>query len=134
MRWLQAVLISLLVLGQVHLCQASYTLPDGQVCLTCPTLTDTSFASNKHEAAIEAPHGDCHDCCSVKDCDGGGHAQKAKPLAPISIDICLPAEPVALALPSIEIEFQEIPHVESAPTHGPPVLSVSRGPPCLQLA
>ena len=124
-RWLQTVLIALLMFGQVHLCRASYALPDGRTCLTCPSLGDD------RGGVINAPHGDCHDCCTLRSCGGGEHAKKSNGVthAPIQIEVYF-HEAICLVFSDPFVPRHSFFHVESHPAHGPPSRALSRGPPC----
>jgi len=130
LRWFKFLLISVLVAGQIHLCQATYTLPDGRQCFECLTLDHNSLSeSSLADQALTAQHGDCHDCCELQSCDDLGKSIQRATVAssfefvatlnPLS-DLRL-AQPGTMTLISI--------HVESAPSTGPPSKKSSRAPP-----
>jgi len=127
LRRIALLLISLLAIGQAHLCNASYELPDGQTCLTCPTLED----SDQHQETIsEASHGDCHDCCVLNSCDGQDQKVKASLSgAAFSFDICLP-QPLKIDFSALTLTVERQVYIESAPSTGPPGRQNSRAPPC----
>jgi hypothetical protein len=131
-RLFQAFLIALLMSSQLHWCRPGYELPGGETCFTCPSLGHEIEAVSK--VVLQASHGDCHDCCTLNSCDRGDHPQAAKVITnPLSVDICLPI-PFEIVIHDFEVEFYSIPHVETAPAHGPPSFALSRGPPCFALA
>ena len=139
MKALHAFLISLMILlGQVHACQTTYVLPNGEDCSKCSSLKDncrqTSVALLK-----SALHGDCHDCCKIKPCDSKGKStQPAVTMSPVHLDIDLP---VALRQPvpqGLQIVFQIPVFNDGCPATGPPATRSSRAPPisvsCLTFA
>lgn len=129
MRWFHLLLISLLTLAQVHLCDASYVLPSGQTCLECPQLFHEIAPHEDASPELDASHGDCHDCCSIRSCDD--HERAAKPsnsVNPVQFLAVLPNELVVFIPDSPEVRCIAV-AIESAPPTGPPSASSPRAPP-----
>lgn len=131
LRWFQLLLITLLLLGQFHLCEASYQLPNGQTCFACPKLDDKSCGDLKDRTpGLQARHGDCHDCCVLRACEDKSH--ESPTLAPgwaafdlvacfpPKLQILIPCGPLCGSMPM---------HIASAPITGPPSQKSSRAPP-----
>jgi hypothetical protein len=118
-RWISLLLLSVLMPGQFHLCEASYRLPSGKVCAVCPQLVE----DETHD--IAASHGDCHDCCTIQRCDDSASRNLSSFTA---FDLLLPVR--------VNLEVARLPEVtcvanfvESAPATGPPGSQSSRAPP-----
>lgn len=130
MKALHAILISFLILlGQVHACQTTYVLPNGKECLKCGFLKD-SYKQTLGSSLKSALHGDCHDCCKIKPCDGKGKSTpSAVTISPIQLDIDLPVafnQPVLIELCA---DFTVPVFSEGCPATGPPSTRSSRAPP-----
>ena len=131
MRWIYLLLISVLMLGQVHLCAESYQLANGQTCLTCLDLNDhPNLTANDQPSLAATGHGDCHDCCKVRPCseDGKSTLDSIAPYSGIQPAACLPSK-FRLELPPVSEPDPISVHVVSAPTNGPPGSTSSRAPP-----
>ena len=118
----------MLFAAQVHLCEPSFRLPNGQTCLTCPTLSDIPA---KAESGLTAQHGDCHDCCVEVTCSEHDHGSAAIGSGWVAFEV------VALLPTQIDISTDAVDdfrpcfvHVASAPNNGPPNSTRSRAPPC----
>lgn len=131
MRWVYLLLISLLMLGQVHLCEGSYQLPNGLTCSVCPELEDNfSGEPRGHTPGLQAFHGDCHDCCVLSACDDKSPKSPALVFGWSSLDIvaCLPPK-LEIAIPCEVLVGPKPIHIASAPIKGPPSQKSSRAPP-----
>lgn len=64
--WTRLLLATLLLCINIHWCSASYELPNGKICGTCPTLSDA--VNEEPQQVGTASHGDCHDCCELTVC------------------------------------------------------------------
>ncbi|MCE9557433.1 MAG: hypothetical protein K8R88_00635 [Armatimonadetes bacterium] len=133
MKWIQTLLISVLLLGQVHLCRSDWQLPDGQSCAVCPTLLDDPAHSN---ASFQTPEQDkdCHDCCEIAQCDSHSSTPGVSPsvlphFAPAILTIAV----LVLVLPEPE-ESSVAVYSESCPATGPPPSTPARAPPVFSLA
>lgn len=131
LRWFQLLLIFLLMLGQVHLCEGSYQLPNGQACFACPELDRKSCGDLKDRApSFQALHGDCHDCCVLSACDDNSSKSPVLASGWVAFDIvaCLPPN-LEIAIPcGVLVGLKPI-HIASAPITGPPSQKSSRAPP-----
>jgi hypothetical protein len=122
----RAVLALVLVLTQMHFCESVYVLPTGLECMECQQL----LLRGDNSAEMGDNHGDCHDCCKLRACQTPSVVEI--PLSPpqFIFDIAILPEPVALphlhALPPMRQRFQ---FTAGAPTNGPPLDLLSRGPP-----
>ena len=125
------LLISLLMLTQVHLCEGSCLLPNGQACIVCPELDETSCNDlGDHTSSLGAIHGDCHDCCVFAACDNNSSNSPVAAsgwIAP-EIVICFPPK-VKISFPCKVLGGAKRIHVASAPITGPPIQRSSRAPP-----
>ena len=123
-------LIWTFLLGQSHLCASEYVLPSGQSCRVCLTLVDApKLKASLSQNELQARHGDCHDCCSIKACDKDTQPLKAdfKP-APVFAAILPPTFVfVSVIAPVFRAELP--PAVELYLPHGPPTDRPSRAPP-----
>lgn len=130
MRWLSLLLISVLMLGQIHLCQESYQLPNGQTCLTCPELVDPVQEVSTNSDGLAAAHGDCHDCCEVRPCSDQEKPSLESVQAGSTFEFvaCLPLH-FEFTVPTVSVKDAIAIHVDSAPTTGPPGTKSSRAPP-----
>ena len=131
LRWFQLLLISLLMLGQVHLCEGSYQLPNGQTCFACPELDEKSCGDLKDRTpSLQALHGDCHDCCVLAACED--KSPESPTLAPgwaaLDIVACLPPK-LEILIPCGVLVGPKPIHIASAPITGPPSQKSSRAPP-----
>ncbi len=124
---LLTIAVSLL---QVHFCGPTFRLPDGQLCATCPTLSDSPIEHEIPEQIEANTHGDCHDCCQLTDCSDADGKHQVASLSIPHIDFFVLPEPV------VKLSFSEtlVPvSVDSfepgAPPTGPPSEHASRAPP-----
>ena len=117
------------LLGQSHLCASEYVLPSGQPCRVCSTLVDPPGVDASPHGTLQAPHGDCHDCCTVKTCDNDPQPVRADiKSAPVFAAVLLPSlafVPVVIRASRVELP----PAVELYLPHGPPIERPSRAPP-----
>ena len=126
------LLIVSLLLAQAGFARASYVLPSGESCVTCPTLQDALQVQPKagERWEVAAAHGDCHDCCTLtaKSSDAGDARIVADGFAS-HLDTILP-EPVLVGVPALRTTRPCVPvFVPAHPPNGPPALSASRAPP-----
>lgn len=131
LRWLQLLFISLLMLGQVHLCDRSYRLPNGQPCFACPELDKNSCGDLKDRTpSLQALHGDCHDCCVLTACEDKSPEPPVLASGWVALDIvaCLPPK-LEIAIPCGVLVGPKPIHIASAPITGPPSQKSSRAPP-----
>ena len=119
-------LLMLIAFGQVQLCPPEYVLPDGTTCDRCPQITCETERGDR-EGTFTAPHGDCHDCCTLVAChDDHKHAGDAT--LPGSV-AALPCAHPTISLPRLGIWVALFTYVREHPPTGPPDDSLSRGPP-----
>lgn len=123
-RWLIA---GLLLLVQLHLCQAEYVLPSGQKCLTCPSLVE----QHKDDVQLsDGNHGDCHDCCELRPCDDNDKAPSAVlPVSLLNLTMALPIVEVQVTHFDFRVPILRIEFLVGTPTNGPPATTRSRAPP-----
>jgi hypothetical protein len=127
-KWL---ITAALLLVQIHICQAAYVLPTGRTCLVCPKIEEDGHT--QAQIAAKDQHGDCHDCCELRECDDAGKV-KAK-IAPPILSLAM-ALPIALLTVPVIQELEErvtTYYIEGCPPTGPPSSTRSRAPP-LQLS
>lgn len=129
-----AVLIFLLTLGQAHACVATWVLPDGKPCKTCPALPCPPQASSHVQRVADEELGvvevnDCHVCCNLTSCTHQGTHVPVKSSAPVLFVIALPAQiELIIQVENVETEAVTV-HIESALPNAPPILLASRAPP-----
>lgn len=130
LRLFRLLLISVVAIAQAHLCQASYELPNGQLCQTCPKLDHLDkLASPESLQAVGLFHGDCHDCCRLQPCEDHGKDASTAP-SPLSIQVvAIVSERIEFSFATTFVENSCAIHVESAPSTGPPITTSSRAPP-----
>lgn len=123
-------LAALLLLLQVHVCSAEYQLPDGRACSVCATLEDS------HDASLsDSDHGDCHDCCEISACEAADNDAGIRSASPLpTFSLCLTAIVSAPVFALVRVSNDPYGIAESYPPTGPPLLTVSRGPPFFSLA
>lgn len=129
LRRVAMLLIWVLFFGQVHLCQASYQLPDGQKCAVCPQLIDTKSPQQRFDTDfVSDSHGDCHDCCELDSCDDHDQAEQSKSQPAFEfIDVPIPLKHIQFQ--RLQITAVRPVYVPSAPATGPPSPHSSRAPP-----
>jgi hypothetical protein len=127
----KAMLAVLLTVSQLHFCDSKFIAPGGLECQECESLTDHS-----HDAGEQAgPHGDCHDCCELRECDTPSGSDSTASPQPFGFDLAvLPASPAGPEIPEPVLSKQEFQFFFGAPSHGPPAVPSTRGPPFLDLA
>ena len=133
LKWIQTLLISVLLFGQVHLCRNDWQLPDGQSCVVCPTLLDDPGHAG---ASFQLPEQDkdCHDCCEIKQCDShSSNPAISASVLPLSAPAILTDPGLVLAIPEPEVASIAV-YSESCPSTGPPLLKPARAPPVFSLA
>lgn len=126
----RAVLALILALAQLHFCESFYVRETGAVCLECLAIDN----HGPSQGDLSEPHGDCHDCCEIQECETPQTSEMPSPVQPISFDSAILPEP--LVLPTV-VEFgvawQSFAFSSGAPATGPPNEHSSRGPPALAL-
>lgn len=127
----RAVLALVLVLTQMHFCESVYVRANGIECLECRELP-----LHGDDSAIGESHGDCHDCCEITTCETPSGVEIPTSPPQFTYDFMILPEPLALpdlnTLPPMRQRFQ---FTAGAPTNGPPLVQLSRGPPsscCIQ--
>jgi hypothetical protein len=126
------VLLALVVLfTQFHACSETYVNRSGSKCLDCVTILERHVELS----AVTTPHGDCHDCCEIKDCEVPDDLAAATSSIPFGFVAILP--PPSLVIPSSnQVEFVREPRsfLTQAPPTGPPSTLGSRAPPFFGLS
>lgn len=128
MRWLRFLLIVCCFIGQSHLCQYGFRLPDGTNCEECLTLQDV--ASPSMELVSAGEHGDCHDCCVLDSCDD--HSKMDAVAASTTYFPTVVDLPTSLPIQHYKRLNVVQPigvHVDGTPANGPPRRTSSRAPP-----
>jgi len=124
----RALLALVLVLTQFHLCESIYVRDSGEVCRECLVIDDHGAGA----AEIDQPHGDCHDCCEIRECETPKAFETSAPSQQFAFDFAILPEP--LALPEVMdggVPWKSFPFASGAPATGPPLVHLSRGPPNL---
>lgn len=124
---LHLIAVGMLV-GQLHFCESPYVRESGEVCPECLVIDDHGAG----EAEIDQPHGDCHDCCEVRDCETPKAFETPAPSQQAAFDFAILPEP--LVLPVVidgGVPWKSFPFASGAPATGPPLVHLSRGPPTL---
>ncbi len=124
------LLLLTLLVGQSHLCAHEYVKPSGQVCETCRALDDAPKPGiHPGSSRLQASHGDCHDCCTIRSCDNDSPTAEADFKPAPSFPAILPPPLVFVLV--IATEFRDIrpPSVELYLPHGPPCERSARAPP-----
>lgn len=123
-------LILTFLLGQSHLCPSEYVLPSGQSCRVCPNLDHApKLKGASSQDALQARHGDCHDCCTVKACDKDPQPVKADSKRATTFTAILPPTFVLIPIVIARIRAELPTAVELYLPHGPPTGRGSRAPP-----
>lgn len=119
----------MLLVVQIHICQANYILPGGEVCEVCPKIAACDTSADAY-VLTSSDHGDCHDCCQLQACDDSSSVKAPVASAPIlSLDLDIPFLP-AISIQTVEIETLTTHFfLEGAPPTGPPSPHRSRAPP-----
>jgi hypothetical protein len=126
------VLAMLLVVANLHFCREQFFLPDGALCVTCPTLEHENAETPSQALKASNDHGDCHDCCTVKPCDDETPDDVAAQASSLVIPIAVLAERApTLRLPLIELVPCEYLVLAGHPPTGPPIEILGRGPPSI---
>jgi len=126
------VLLALVVLfTQFHACQETYVNRTGSKCFDCVRIFDPHLSLT----SLEAPHGDCHDCCEIKDCELPDDLTATSVSLPVGFVAILPS-PVPSINWRIAVEAAASPPVflTQAPPTGPPSSQDSRAPPFFGLS
>lgn len=124
----RALLALVLVLTQLHFCESTYVRDSGEVCRECLVIAD----HGPGVAEFEQPHGDCHDCCEIRECETPKAFETSAPGQQFAFDFAILPEP--LALPVVidgGIRWKSFLFASGAPATGPPLVHLSRGPPAL---
>lgn len=124
----RAVLALILALAQLHFCESFYVRESGVACAECLTID----SHGPSQGDLSEPHGDCHDCCEIQECETPQTSEMPAPLPTVSFDFAILPEP--LVLPQIvecEVVWQSFAFSSGAPATGPPNDRSSRGPPAL---
>ncbi len=122
------LLAGILLFGQLHVCTQQFLNNLGQVCEKCTLIPVDADCEGK----VAAPHGDCHDCCSISACDDEAKdVAKSSAVSVFQVAILLeePAEPVFRIAHFPKQRF--LTFDPSTPAHGPPLLRASRAPPVI---
>ena len=125
-RWL---MILCLVASLIHFCPPEYITQSGAECSVC--------AIQQHDESLSAeaaPHGDCHDCCSIKSCDDKAPSvAKSNSSLQFEFNILIPLSQVEIALPIVEDGNLHQEFNPATPATGPPLERSSRAPPVFRL-
>jgi hypothetical protein len=123
----RALLALFLVLTQMHLCQTSYVRDNGESCLECGQIVEEPV-----KVAVAGTHGDCHDCCEIRECESPQTSSALASAPYFSLEIAILPPTLIVPKPAdsgaLRGEFQ---FLNSAPPTGPPSICLSRGPPKL---
>lgn len=122
----RAILALILVLAQMHFCQDTYVRASGETCLECLQLP---LDSDNVSLTIDT-HGDCHDCCEIKECETPNGLEVPANPPQFNFDFVILPEPIVLPdLGGAASVKQRFHHICGGPTNGPPLVHLSRGPP-----
>lgn len=124
---LHLIAVGMLV-GQLHFCESTYVRDSGEVCRECLVIADHGLG----DAEFEKPHGDCHDCCEIRECETPKAFETSAPSQQFAFDFAILPEP--LDLPEVMdggVPWKSFPFASGAPATGPPLVHLSRGPPNL---
>ena len=114
---------------QFHFCRPAFLLPNGKECITCDALEHEDGHGNT-PIIQAAEHGDCHDCCTVKECgEKRGDVAVVTSFSHFSFDIDLPVAFRQPVLPVCEQVSVLLAFSENCPSTGPPIARSSRAPP-----
>ncbi len=126
LRWVQQILIAIIALGQAHFCEPIYELPSGKACLACPTLSHPPATIS----VIAEDHGDCHDCCELRACNGHENQELDTTAFGQVIQVAvLPSHLIVISGDRLISRSKVAVHIDSVPINGPPADRLSRGPP-----
>lgn len=124
----RALLALVLVLTQFHFCESIYVRDSGEVCRECLVIDDHGAG----EAEIDQPHGDCHDCCEIRECETPKSFDSLSPAPQVTLEFAILPPPTALPeLGFVAVVRNQFVFREGAPPTGPPSIHTSRGPPAL---
>jgi len=119
------LLALVLVLSQVHFCEAVYVAATGNECREC-----LEIPVHGDEGALSEEHGDCHDCCELEVCEAPNGAEIPASAMQISWEFgILPEPPVLPAIERLPRLTQRFVFASGAPPTGPPRTRLTRGPP-----
>ena len=124
------VLVTFFVLlAQVHICPPIYITEQGTHCSACAVISEPDDCAQ----IIADPHGDCHDCCSIKSCDDGMTKQllMLSSVNPWNFPFALPTHSLQVIGPELSSPQGQIEFDPSAPSTGPPRNRSSRAPPLI---
>lgn len=125
-RWLMTFC---LVASLIHFCPPEYITQSGAECSVC--------AIQQHDESVSAestPHGDCHDCCSIKSCDDKAPSiAKSNSSLQFEFNFLIPLSPLQIAFPIIEEGSEYRDFNPATPATGPPLERPSRAPPVFRL-
>jgi hypothetical protein len=124
------MLALVLVLTQLHFCESTYVRDSGLVCQECLAIDDHGAGSGE----LDGPHGDCHDCCQLRECETPQTFEAPTSSQQAAFDFAILPEP--LVLPVViggGVPSKSFPFASGAPATGPPLVHLSRGPPTLFL-
>lgn len=127
----RALLALVLVLTQLHICEATYVRDSGLVCQECLTIDD----HGSDVSGIDKPHGDCHDCCEIRECETPQTSETPGPSQQFGFEFSILPDPFVLPhFVDGTVQWDLFPFTLGAPATGPPLALLTRGPPALFLA
>lgn len=128
-KFVRALVAIVVLLSQAHFCPPEYVTDRGAPCTACATI---SILEEFSQISAE-PHGDCHDCCSIKSCDDQASDQFATnsnthqwdvPAALLDQDFVNNDRQILFDQKRIEFD-------PATPSTGPPRHETSRAPPVI---
>lgn len=124
---LHLIAVGMLV-GQLHFCESTYVRDSGEVCRECLVIADHGLG----DAEFEKPHGDCHDCCEIRECETPPTFEAPASSHQPTFELAILPNPFVLPPPmGSRFPRQAFPFSCGAPATGPPRVHLSRGPPTL---
>ena len=128
-KFARALVAIALLLSQVHFGPPEYVTDQGAPCTACATISNLEECSQ----ISSEPHGDCHDCCSIRACDEQASYKFATNSNTHQWDV--PAALLDQYFVNIERQIlfvqKQIEFDPGAPSTGPPRLTPSRAPPVI---
>lgn len=124
----RALLASALVVAQMHFCASGYVRPSGETCLECATIK----GHPEPVGSASDSHGDCHDCCEIRACEGPKSFDSLSPAPQVALEFAI--LPLAVLQPELGLVGSvrnRFVFRDGAPPTGPPSIHSSRGPPAL---
>lgn len=120
------MLALVLLLTQLHCCEPQFVRPSGETCAECSTIVEQS----KSSVLASDTHGDCHDCCEIRECKTPKTADSLSLASNVAFEFAaLPSRVVLPELGFIPRVWEQFVFRASAPPTGPPSSHLSRGPP-----